>query len=671
MILDDAIIYRRRGFSVIPIKPKDKRPLIQWEIYQTEPASEQTIKHWFTSWPNANLALVTGAVSDVVVIDLDSAEAKEKIKALIPNYDLSAVPRVRTGRGGYHLFFKHPGVSVQTRVGILPKTDIRADGGYVVAAPSIHENGKPYKWEVSISGELPKLPVELFKLISSPSTNSNGFRERFNTAQSLNGVPEGQRDETLFKLACKLRNADVPREMAETLILEAAKNCQPPFSERVALEKVQRAYDRYQPAGAKGHSSQKEIWPDFLTAKEILQAPKDPTRWIVENCLPVGGASVLVAKPKVGKSTIAADLAISVARGEPWLGRATQQSPVAYVFLDGPLTDIADTFVSLALRESDPVFIHAGSAPADAIAWILAAVKDKGARLVIIDVLQKLCRFENINDYSEVTTKMEPLLEAAREGHCHVMTLHHAKKDSRDDLDASIGSTAIRGLCYTYLFAKRLANSERRILSSDQRGGKNFGEVGIGFDKLTSRLYVQGTIDDVEIEEASPLILKLLENDGEQREGEIRKAVPMRGWIVGKAVRSLVKKGDVERTGSGKRGQPFVYSLAPTLMARSEGAKGHSDGLREGGFLRGKPDSSPYLHSLGNGASGLESGNQSQRVEKKKKDSSPNIGDEHGTSRDENLFRGGSGLESDTLKNGTVKVEKKDTGNDDWKGVPK
>jgi hypothetical protein len=167
------------------------------------------------------------------------------------------------------------------------------------------------------------------------------------------------------------------------------------------------------------------------------------------------------------------------------------------------------------------------------------------------------------------------------------MTLHHAKKESRDDLDAAIGSTVIRGLAYTYLFAKRLANSERRILSSDQRGGKNFGEVGIGFDKVTGRLYVQGTIDDVEIEEASPLILKLLDGQ-EQRETEIRKAIPMRAWIVGKALRSLVQKNDVERTGSGKKGQPFVYSLPPSLMASNERPKGHSAGHLKGGFLRGK-----------------------------------------------------------------------------------
>ncbi len=582
------------------------------------------------------------------MIDLDSDGAKEKIKALVPDYDLSAVPRVRTGRGGYHLFFKHPGGSVQTRAGVLPKTDIRADGGYVVTAPSIHESGKTYIWEVPVSAELPTLPPELFKLLSAPSSNNNnndnGYRERFNTAQSLDGVPEGQRDETIFKLACKLRSADVPQEMAETLIVEAARNCQPAFSEKVALEKVKRAYVRYQPTGAKGPPNQKEIWPEFLTAKEILQAPKDPTRWIVSECLPAGGASVLVAKPKVGKSTIAADLAISVSRGEPWLERSTQQSPVAYVFLDGPLTDIADTFVQLGLRESDPVFIHAGSAPADSIPWILAAVKEKGARLVIIDVLQKFCRFENINDYSEVSTKMEPLLEAARAGNCHLMTLHHAKKDSHDDLDAAIGSTAIRGLCYTYVFAKRLANSERRILSSDQRGGKNFGEVGIGFDKLTGRLYVQGTIDDVEIEEASPLILKVLEGDDEQRENEIRKSVPMRGWIVGKALRSLVKKGDVERTGTGKKGSAFRYSLASNLLANSEGPMGHSDGLLGRGIVKGETDSSPSFHSLGNGTVGLASQKNLQDVENTKKDSSPKVRDEHGTSRDENLFSGGSGL---------------------------
>ena len=80
IILDAAIAYRRRGFSVIPIKPKDKKPLIGWEPFQKEPASEETIRNWFTSSPEANIAIITGQVSDLVVIDLDSEEAKQRVK---------------------------------------------------------------------------------------------------------------------------------------------------------------------------------------------------------------------------------------------------------------------------------------------------------------------------------------------------------------------------------------------------------------------------------------------------------------------------------------------------------------------------------------------------------------------------------------------------------------
>jgi len=212
--LQQALTYRRRGLSVIPIKPKDKKPLIAWEAYQKELAAEATIKHWFESWPNANIGLVTGAVSDCIVVDLDSDEATKKLKSLLGDYDLSAVPRSRTGKG-FQLFFKHPGVSIPNRAGILPNIDIRADGGYVVAPPSIHPNGKEYKWEVPIGSELPKIPSALFEIISNHVTgnetgNGNGTRPRFDTASALKGVPEGKRRETVFKLACKLRRADVP-----------------------------------------------------------------------------------------------------------------------------------------------------------------------------------------------------------------------------------------------------------------------------------------------------------------------------------------------------------------------------------------------------------------------------------------------------------------------------
>ena len=244
-LLYAAINYAKRGFPVVPVKTRDKRPLIAWEDYQTRSATEEEIKGWWAKWPDANVGIVTGAVSGLVVIDLDSVEAKDRLKEMLPGYDLMAVPRSRTGKG-WQLFFKHPGTSIQNRAGIIPGLDVRGDGGYVVAPPSIHPNGKQYRWEVPISDELPKLPVELFKLISSSGSNGEaGLRKRFDTVRALAGVPEGERDKTCFKLACKLRAADVPQDMAGKLILEAATNCQPPFPEREALAKVENVYRRY------------------------------------------------------------------------------------------------------------------------------------------------------------------------------------------------------------------------------------------------------------------------------------------------------------------------------------------------------------------------------------------------------------------------------------------
>jgi Bifunctional DNA primase/polymerase, N-terminal/Primase C terminal 1 (PriCT-1) len=220
--LDAAIKYRQRGFSVIPIEPRGKKPLLNWVSYQTERAEPSEVKKWFADSAAANIAIVTGAISDLVVIDIDSESAKNELKRIVGDYELDRVPRAKTGKG-WQLFFEHPGVNISNRAGVIPGLDVRGDGGYVVVPPSIHPNGKTYQWEVALNGELPKLPVELFKLISSPPNGGNGYREKFNTAQALRGVPEGQRDETLFKLSCKLRSADVPQDMAEILILECAK----------------------------------------------------------------------------------------------------------------------------------------------------------------------------------------------------------------------------------------------------------------------------------------------------------------------------------------------------------------------------------------------------------------------------------------------------------------
>jgi len=552
-LLNPALSYEKQGLSVIPIQASEKKPLIAWEAYQERRATEDEIQAWWLKWPDANVGVVTGAVSGLVVIDLDSIEAKDKLKELLSDYDLFSVPRSRTGRG-WQLFFKHPGVLIPNRAGIFPGLDVRGDGGYVVAPPSIHPNGKSYKWEVPINGDLPKLPVELFKLITSPASNGEaGYRERFNTAQALAGVPEGQRDETLFKLACKLRTADVPQDMAEALILEAARNCQPPFSEREALEKVSNAYRRYEPKQSESKSTPSRAFC-LIQAKDLLSLEEPDTEWLWQGILPTGGLSLLVAKPKVGKTTLAFNLALAVASGRDFLGRKTKQSPVVYLALEEKRSEIRKKLKTLG-ETPEGISFHFGSAPEKAVQEVRAVIQETKAGFLIVDVLQKLCRVKDLNDYAQVTNTLEPLMAMAREENCHILLTHHAGKADRQDGDDILGSTALLGGVDTSIHIKK--RDKRRSFFTIQRYGEDTPETVIEL-KPDGRLEAVGSRQEVEMEETLPLILEALA-DGLLTEKEIWQRVGKNHDLVAKALRRLVERGEVNRTGSGKKGDPYRY----------------------------------------------------------------------------------------------------------------
>ncbi|MBC2663832.1 bifunctional DNA primase/polymerase [Novosphingobium flavum] len=130
------------GFSLIPLKPRDKTPLTGWRAYQKRRAARSDIEAWFKAAPNANIGIVTGAISGLVVLDLDSADAITEAERL----GLPDTIMVRTGKGR-HIYFRHPGYKTTNRAGFLPGMDIRGDGGYIVGPGSIHPSGALYAWE--------------------------------------------------------------------------------------------------------------------------------------------------------------------------------------------------------------------------------------------------------------------------------------------------------------------------------------------------------------------------------------------------------------------------------------------------------------------------------------------------------------------------------------------
>ncbi|HBZ71164.1 MAG TPA: hypothetical protein DEP35_16100 [Deltaproteobacteria bacterium] len=199
--------YRAGGLSVIPCDAESKRPLVKWERYQSELPTDAELLGWWQDWPEARVGIVTGAVSGLVVVDVDSP-APEASSAVAERF--GATPRVAsTPRGGRHHYFKHPGTRIPNAVklgGFAFPVDLRGDGGYVLAPPSAG-----YQWERAAPREaLPVFPADALTPRGGAVT-PNGDSEPKDWPGLLSGVPLGQRNDALARLvgSCSQR-APIP-----------------------------------------------------------------------------------------------------------------------------------------------------------------------------------------------------------------------------------------------------------------------------------------------------------------------------------------------------------------------------------------------------------------------------------------------------------------------------
>jgi KaiC/GvpD/RAD55 family RecA-like ATPase len=137
------------GWSVFPLVPRDKIPLFSKKqggrgLYDATTNPEQ-IGTWWTQHPQANIGIATGAASGIIVVDVDGEQGEA---ALALYGALPATPESRTGKGRHLLF---SGNAIRNSAGKLgPQLDVRGDGGYIVAPPSIHPNGHAYRWATAL-----------------------------------------------------------------------------------------------------------------------------------------------------------------------------------------------------------------------------------------------------------------------------------------------------------------------------------------------------------------------------------------------------------------------------------------------------------------------------------------------------------------------------------------
>jgi hypothetical protein len=251
-----ALSYQARGWSVIPIEPRGKRPLVPWQEYQSRAARAGEVEAWFGARRGAhfggNVGIVTGAVSGLVVLDVDPAHGADASLAELEleHGPLPATIEARSGGGGRHLYFAHPGGVVHNRVGIAPGIDLRGDGGCIVAPPSTHPNGRRYAW---LSGRAPDeaklapLPAWLLALVQPGARVGHPLAHWRSLAHE--GVREGERNSTLASFAGHLLWHGVDAQVALELLLAWNRvRCQPPLAdEEVAgvVNSIAHLHDRH------------------------------------------------------------------------------------------------------------------------------------------------------------------------------------------------------------------------------------------------------------------------------------------------------------------------------------------------------------------------------------------------------------------------------------------
>jgi hypothetical protein len=252
VLLKAALDYGRLGWSVIPIASRGKRPLIRWQVYQYRHPDATEVAEWFHRWPDANIGVVTGIVSGLVVLDLDPRHGADESIARLEraHRPLDVTVEARTGGGGRHLYFAHRGEIIRNRVGLAGGVDLRGDGGYVVAPPSIHASGQPYSWDRSPDVcRLAPLPGWLREV--AEDRGHRGHPLSYWRSLLREGVGEGERNNTIASLAGHLlRHGVDPEVTAELLLAWNAARCRPPLEAEEVVRTVESITRLHEQGGA-------------------------------------------------------------------------------------------------------------------------------------------------------------------------------------------------------------------------------------------------------------------------------------------------------------------------------------------------------------------------------------------------------------------------------------
>lgn len=313
-----------------------------------------------------------------------------------------------------------------------------------------------------------------------------------------------------------------------------------------------------------GHETETGL--QTITEAELMNSEEPDLEWIVDGLLFAGGFSLLTGRPKSGKTTLARNLAVKLAHGEDFLGRATRRANVLFVALEEHRGGFKAEWSRMNRPTDDRVTFSIGM-PEDMTGFyrmLAVTVKVGQYDLAIIDHLGHVARTDDLNDYAKTRAALDPYRQLARKSGAHVMLLHHSKKQGGEYGGEALGSTAITGLVDTALMIG--FTGERREIYSINRHGEALEKTLLEFDAERGAVDTGKTLREERESERDGEVWEWLDDQTKPvTTAAIAKSMEMSKKTLLPCLKRLVERGDVDRTGSGKRNDPIMYSVSVSV----------------------------------------------------------------------------------------------------------
>lgn len=320
---DVAMFYVQHNIKVFPVKKQGKSPLCP-NGFKSATTDKVVLQEWNNKFPDCNVGIPTGQINNIFVVDIDGEQGLEALKRLELFYGKLDAPTVITGKGK-HLYFKMPeNAELKCSTSkIANHIDIRANGGYVVAPPSIHENGHKYTWENFVPNQdFPQAPSWLISLITNAEKHPLPIS---NILKEIANAPEGERNDTLYKRSITL----ITRAKRENLNIEEIKEniisaaTQSGLSKEESLKTFANALKFVEEHCNTPVDNEPDM--DILKTKDLLPAPKLNTKcfknlepWIIQTAENTNAPVDYVAFSLLASAAGIIGLSRSISPWEEW-----------------------------------------------------------------------------------------------------------------------------------------------------------------------------------------------------------------------------------------------------------------------------------------------------------------------------------------------------------------